>query len=495
MRKRPTLPKTKETHLFRDKTSQGRPLLRERLNTLRKLLFIAYLGLVALSFQLSILIDSQVVGSRVYFSGYGHIMMIALIIWGIVLWNCKSCYSFRTESLLGIARSATQASLIASGIFIVVLFYAGFSVLSKLLIGSFMVISLLALNGMRLSVRTLLKFIRRRGYNYQTVLIVGQGTKAKQFADKIIQNSQWGYRIIGFIDVLKDDKPYLWSYNDIVAIGLIDDLPDIIKTRQVDWVVFAVENRELGKLDRSVAICEEMGTRAVVLTDLFPARIANKKIDEFFEFPVLYFDTTPQKSTALIVKGIFDRMVALGALVITIPILIFTAMAIKIFSKGPILFKQERLGINGRKFIMFKFRTMTPDADKLKDSLKDQNEMDGPVFKIANDPRVTPLGRWLRKTSIDELPQLFNVVKGDMSMVGPRPPLSSEVKQYDPWQRRRLSMKPGITCLWQIGGRNNTNFRKWMELDLKYIDNWSLWLDTKILARTLPAVISRKGAR
>jgi lipopolysaccharide/colanic/teichoic acid biosynthesis glycosyltransferase len=131
----------------------------------------------------------------------------------------------------------------------------------------------------------------------------------------------------------------------------------------------------------------------------------------------------------------------------------------------------------------------------LKSSLADLNEMDGPVFKIKNDPRVTPLGRWLRKTSIDELPQFFNVVKGDMSLVGPRPPLSNEVKRYDPWQRRRLSMKPGITCLWQIGGRNNINFRKWMELDIKYIDNWSLWLDTKILAQTIPAVISRKGAR
>jgi len=470
-------------------------LLRERLNTLRKLLFIAYLGLVALSFQLSIVIDSYAAGEEVNFSRYDEIMIVILIIWGIVLWNYKSCYSFRAESFFSIVRSASLASLIAFGIFIVVLFYAGYSELGKLLIGSFMLMSLLALNGLRLSVRGLLEYIRRRGFNFQTALIVGRGAMAKQFADRIIQHCQWGYRIIGFIDTTSGGKPNLWRYNDIPAIGAINDIPDIIKTRQVDLVVFAVENRELSEIDRAVAVCEEMGTRAAVITDLFPARIANKKVGEFFEFPVLFFDTTPQKSTALIIKSLFDRVAALGALFISMPILIFTALAIKIFSKGPILFKQERLGINGKKFTMYKFRTMAPEADKLKDSLKDQNEMDGPVFKIENDPRVTPLGQWLRKTSIDELPQLFNVVKGDMSLVGPRPPLSNEVKQYDHWQRRRLSMKPGITCLWQIGGRNNINFRKWMELDLKYIDNWSLWLDTKILAQTIPAVISRRGAR
>ncbi len=470
-------------------------MLRERLNTLRKLLFIAYLSMVALSFQLSIIIDSYVRGNDADFADFDKIMVAILIIWGVVLWDYRSCYSFRTESFFSIVRSATQASLIASGILMVVLFYADFSEPDKSLIGGFMVISLLTLNGLRLLVHAALEYIRRRGFNYRTVLIVGSGARAKKFADRIFQNSQWGYRIIGFVDVCRNGKPPLWSYNDIAAIGTISDLPDIIKTRQVDWVVFAVENRELDEIDQAVAISEEMGTRAVVLTDLFPARIANKKVDEFFEFPVLLFDTTPQKSTALIVKSIFDRIAALGALVITAPILIFTAAAIKIFSKGPILFKQERLGINGKKFIMYKFRTMISGADRLKSSLADRNEMDGPVFKIKNDPRVTPLGRWLRKASIDELPQFFNVVKGDMSLVGPRPPLSNEVKRYDPWQRRRLSMKPGITCLWQIGGRNNINFRKWMELDIKYIDNWSLWLDTKILAQTIPAVISRKGAR
>ena len=171
------------------------------------------------------------------------------------------------------------------------------------------------------------------------------------------------------------------------------------------------------------------------------------------------------------------------------------ALLIKLTSKGPVFFKQERCGLNGRKFTMFKFRTMVEDADQMKDLLAEKNEMDGPVFKITNDPRLTKVGKFLRKFSLDELPQLFNVLRGDMSLVGPRPPLPKEVSQYDPWQRRKLSMKPGLTCLWQINGRNNINFERWMKMDLEYIDNWSLWLDTKILLKTVPAVILGTGAK
>jgi lipopolysaccharide/colanic/teichoic acid biosynthesis glycosyltransferase len=171
------------------------------------------------------------------------------------------------------------------------------------------------------------------------------------------------------------------------------------------------------------------------------------------------------------------------------------SLLIKLTSKDSILFKQKRCGLNGRKFIMFKFRTMVENADGIKDLLREKNEMDGPAFKITNDPRLTKVGSFLRKFSLDELPQLFNVLKGEMALVGPRPPLPREVSQYDPWQRRKLSMKPGLTCLWQTNGRNNINFEKWMKMDLEYIDNWSFWLDTKILFKTIPAVILGTGAK
>jgi len=470
-------------------------VLRERINTLRKLLFFTYLILVTAGFLTSIYIESYFKRMSIDIHTSDGLMATVLIVWGLVLWNNKDCYSFRSKSRLEIVRTTVKASLLAAGISLIVLFYWADSGFGRLMAGSFVILSSAGLVILRLLIHALLEYIRGRGYNYQTVIIVGQGKRAKHFADNILNNQHWGYRIDGFISINGGSNIRLWSYSDIPAIGRLSTIPDIIKSQQVDWVVFAVENSELGKIENAVATCDEMGTMVAVLTDLFPAKYATKRVDEFFNSPILLFDTTPRHRFSLAIKGIFDRIAAFWGIVFVSPILFFTALTIKLFSKGPILFKQERLGINGKKFTMYKFRTMRPDAEKLKDQLKEQNEMDGPAFKIKNDPRITPLGRWLRKTSIDELPQLLNVVKGDMSLVGPRPPLSNEVIQYDTWQRRRLSMKPGITCLWQVGGRNNISFKKWMELDLKYIDNWSLWLDTKILARTLPAVISRKGAR
>ena len=189
-----------------------------------------------------------------------------------------------------------------------------------------------------------------------------------------------------------------------------------------------------------------------------------------------------------------DKAGALAGLILAMPLMFITAVAIKLESRGPVLFKQVRLGLNGRTFHLYKFRTMCDGAETQKDRLRAMNEMSGPAFKIKDDPRITPVGRLLRKYSIDELPQFLNVLKGEMSLVGPRPPLPKEVAQYEPWQHRKLSVKPGVTCLWQVNGRNEIDFDDWMRLDLEYIDNWSLWLDTKLLARTIPAVIKSRGA-
>jgi len=396
-------------------------------------------------------------------------------------------------------KPVTSASFKASAIFLIYLYIIRYPAQYQLQIGIFLIFNLICLNLLQLSINIALQYYRKRGYSYQTVLIVGMGNKAKQFADKILSKAHWGFKTVGFIDIcINHDQNLnlrLWSYRDIPGIGTINDLPDIIKIQQVDWVVFALENDKLAQVKNAVVDCQKMGALVVVLADLYPAIYSRIRTDEFFEYPVLCFDTTPPKGARLAIKEIFDRVVAMAGLALASPILILATFAIKFFSKGSILFVQERLGLNGRKFKMYKFRTMVPGADEMKSKLARENEMDGPAFKIENDPRITRIGRLLRKTSIDELPQLFNVIKGDMSLVGPRPPLLSEVKEYDPWQRRRLSIKPGITCLWQINGRNNISFDKWMQLDLEYIDNWSLWLDTKILARTLPAVFSRKGAK
>jgi exopolysaccharide biosynthesis polyprenyl glycosylphosphotransferase len=242
-------------------------------------------------------------------------------------------------------------------------------------------------------------------------------------------------------------------------------------------------------------VCEEMGVPACLLADFFPLRFFKKRMGEFQDKPAILFSTAPDNGTTLYLKGLVDRILALFGIVLISPLLLSVALLVRLTSKGSILFRQQRCGLNGRKFALLKFRTMVENAEELKTSLQEKNEMDGPVFKIKDDPRLTKVGKWLRKLSLDELPQLFNVLWGDMSLVGPRPPLPEEVSQYDLWHRRKLSMKPGITCLWQVNGRNDINFDKWMKMDLEYIDNWSLWLDTKILFKTIPAVILGTGAR
>jgi exopolysaccharide biosynthesis polyprenyl glycosylphosphotransferase len=211
--------------------------------------------------------------------------------------------------------------------------------------------------------------------------------------------------------------------------------------------------------------------------------------------PLLTFSTTPGNEVRLAVRRVVDVALSASLLIVLSPVLLAIALAIRMASPGPVLFRQPRCGLHGRRFTFLKFRTMRPDADRLKAMLQPFNEMDGPAFKMTNDPRVFPLGGFLRRTSLDELPQLWNILHGDMSFVGPRPSVVEEVEQYEPWQRRRLSMKPGLTCLWQVSGRSELTFDEWMRLDLEYIDNWSLWLDVKIALKTVPAVLLGRGAK
>jgi exopolysaccharide biosynthesis polyprenyl glycosylphosphotransferase len=230
--------------------------------------------------------------------------------------------------------------------------------------------------------------------------------------------------------------------------------------------------------------------------NFFPHSIARMELHEFDGFPLLSFSTTPTNEALMFVRRILD--VALAAVIIAVfgPLLMLpAAIVIKLTSRGPVLFRQTRCGHNGRPFVMYKFRSMVDNAEQLRVELECLNEMDGPVFKSSRDPRITTIGKIIRRFSIDELPQVFNVLRGDMSLVGPRPPLPEEVSRYERWQRRRLSMKPGMTCLWQISGRNEVSFEDWMKLDLTYIDNWSLLLDLKILLKTVPVVLLGRGAK
>ncbi len=468
-------------------------MLRERIDIFKKLVYIADLCLVAMSYQVSVIWDGVGTGGQIDIFGADNLLLPAVLIWGLILWYRQEYYNIRLRSITDIVFSLSKISMLSSGLFLAYVFIMGQFDLSRFQIVVFSILSGISVAAFRVIIIGLLGYYRSRGYNTQTVLIVGTGSTARNFTDRVLFNSRMGLKIIGFIDW--ERRPGLWRYQDIPSIGMLEDLPEILKSEQVDWVIFAVGRKYLDRIENSIEICEKMGIYVAVLADFFTAKFARRKAGALFDFPLVYYDMAPALNFSMLLKGALDRILAVLGIIIAMPIMIAAALVIRLTSKGPIVFKQERCGLNGRKFTLYKFRTMVENAEQLKKELADYNEMDGAAFKIKNDPRITAAGKFLRKTSIDELPQFFNILKGDMSLVGPRPPLQGEVINFDLWQRRKLSMKPGLTGLWQISGRSNISFDEWMKLDLKYIDNWSLWEDTKILAKTVPAVLKGTGAR
>ncbi len=277
----------------------------------------------------------------------------------------------------------------------------------------------------------------------------------------------------------------------------LEDFVHILHEHSVNGVIVNAKHSFFGQVEKAIQACELEGVEAWLVADFFNTKISQTSLDDFHGRPVLVFHTGPEASWQGVFKQLLDLAGAALLLVVTaIPFLV-AALWIKLTSPGPIFFKQQRSGLNGQPFTMYKFRTMVTNAEQRKHELAALNEMDGPVFKITNDPRITPVGKWLRKSSIDELPQLVNVLRGEMSLVGPRPLPVDEVQKFDDFaHRRRLSVKPGITCLWQVSGRNDvSDFKDWVRLDLEYIDNWSIWLDLKILCRTIPVVLLAKGAK
>lgn len=277
----------------------------------------------------------------------------------------------------------------------------------------------------------------------------------------------------------------------------VEQLVDELHRLSANGVVISAKHSYFGQVEKAIQACELEGVEAWLLADFFNTQLSRTMLDEFDGRPMLIFRSTPEESWQGLAKQMFDVLSALFLLVILSPLFLALIVLIRWTSSGPAMFRQQRSGLNGRPFTMLKFRSMVSDAEQRRQELEALNEMAGPVFKLSEDPRITPIGRLLRKYSIDELPQLINVLRGEMSLVGPRPLPVDEVQRFDDFaHRRRLSVKPGLTCLWQISGRNNVkDFKDWVRLDLEYIDNWSLWLDFKILWRTIPVVLSGTGAK
>ena len=277
----------------------------------------------------------------------------------------------------------------------------------------------------------------------------------------------------------------------------VKELVGLLHKASPNSVVINAKHTYFGQVEKAILACEREGIDAWLVADFFKTQISRTSLDDLHGRPVLVFRSTPETSWQGICKHLIDAIGSLALLFLTLPLMGLIALAIRVTSPGPALFRQERCGRNGRPFTMLKFRSMVSNAEQRQHEIAALNEMGGPVFKVSNDPRITRVGAFLRKYSLDELPQLFNVLRGEMSLVGPRPLPVYEVEKFDdPAHRRRLSVKPGLTCLWQVSGRNEVrDFRDWVRLDLEYIDNWSLWLDVKILARTIPAVLAGTGAR
>lgn len=333
--------------------------------------------------------------------------------------------------------------------------------------------------------RVTLERFRRRAIREdlrERVVLAGTPGDVYQLRHSFTAEQVMGLEIVAEIDI--EHQP-------------VTDLIDALHKHSVNRVIFAGGHSHLHRLQEAIAACEIEGVEAWLAADFIRTAIARPDFDVFGTRPMLVFRTTPDVSWALAIKSLMDRVGALTGLILLSWLLALVALGIRLTSRGPIIFRQSRAGKNGQPFTMYKFRSMATDAEMRHAELAAFNQMQGPVFKIDKDPRVTPIGRFLRRTSLDELPQLLNVLKGDMSLVGPRPLPIYEVEQFKSTaQRRRLSMKPGLTCLWQVSGRNQIkNFEDWVKLDLQYIDNWSLWLDIEILLKTVPVVVLGFGAR
>ncbi len=399
-------------------------------------------------------------------------------------------YRIRTfRKLTWLVFVSTVWSTLASGAYI---FLLKMELTSRLYFSVYTLLSFLLLLASKKLLLIFLDRIHSRGYNRENLLIVGTGKRARDFIRAIKMHSTWGLHIVGLID--DEHGMYGKEVDGYRVVGRIQDIPFIVKRLVIDRVIFVVPRLWLHRIEEAILACEEVGISTSIALDLYNLHIARTRQTDFNGFPLLEFETFHAKEWQLFIKRLMDIFVALTALLLFSPLILLVSILIKLTSKGPIFFKQTRIGLNGRKFTLYKFRSMVIDAEAKKKELMAKNEMDGPVFKIRRDPRITRLGHILRKTSIDELPQFFNVLIGNMSVVGPRPPLVSEVEDYKVWQRRRLSLKPGITCIWQVSGRNKIGFDQWMKMDLEYIDNWSLWLDIKILVRTLFVVMVGYGA-
>lgn len=431
----------------------------------------------------------------------GHTLLAyvaLLIILGVplsFLLNRFGAYrGLRVVALGKYAYMVGKSFVISMSVLVAILFFLQVDFVSRAFLLQFSLFSVVVMVSVRAGL--IWWYFRRsvqKGENYLKVLIIGTGRRAKRLTEMLNRHNEWGIHILGYLDT---DAEHVGEFVEHAKVlGTVDEITEVLTSQVVDEVILAVPRSSLSFMEEIVNACEEQGVRFRLMADVLDMQVARMRMVEMDGIPLLTFDPVAQNEEMLLVKRLMDLILVLGAMPLILPLMALTALAIKLDDGGPIFFVQQRVGLRKRIFPMLKFRSMVVDAEAKLKEIEHLNEAEGPNFKIARDPRITRVGAFLRKTSLDELPQLLNVIRGHMSLVGPRPMSMRDVDQFDKGiQRKRFSVKPGLTCIWQISGRSNLSFEKWLELDLKYIDEWNLWMDLKILFKTVPVVLKGSGA-
>lgn len=472
--------------------------------------FLAYYSRTALLFW------NDVLGWNLPFQGdelaplkdYFIVLVVGLSAYMVFLHLLRAYSSMRLSTALQLLKVSLLSSILVFFTLAAVLFLLKID-LSRSFIALFCGLVGMFLTIERVIVLRILRFWRRRGRNFRNILVCGVGEQALRLVRQVVNTPELGIRVRGFGDLHEGsahDPRAVAEFRDRLRainagpLGRVivgpENVARALEDYAIDEVIFTDVVEVMPQVEELIILCSEQGVRTTIAADLFSVGMVKSGISYFGGMPLIHYQTPPGDSWMLALKRWIDVLVSAVLLVLLSPLLAAIAVGILVTSGRPIIFTQTRVGLNGRLFSLYKFRSMRVDAEQELAQLQEMNEMRGPAFKMRNDPRVTGIGRWLRRYSLDELPQLWNVLRGDMSLVGPRPPVPGEVSMYERKNRRRLSMRPGLTCTWQVSGRNEiVDFDSWVRLDLEYIDNWSLGRDLLLLLRTIPAVLFGTGAR
>jgi exopolysaccharide biosynthesis polyprenyl glycosylphosphotransferase len=470
-------------------------MLREHAKSIEKIIVTVDILLVVASLVVADLVAGSYQVSALL-RHYGFFLAVSSLVWFLLLSRAGFYRSLRTRGYADLVRKVCQTAMLAGVINAAALFVVA-PRFSRRLYLLHMILAAAFLIAWKLSLRGAQRAVRRRGYNFRHLLVVGTRDPAVRFIRHVEGHRDWGFEIVGCVQGLK--SPVLQECAGYPVLGRLDRLMEICKHRTIDEIIFTLPREYLSRIEETLPRLEAMGVTVRLSLDFYKPRQSRTMfgyLGEDQSVPVITYYRMSLNPMHLFLKRLLDVVGSTVGLAITAVLFPFVALAIKLDSPGPIGFRQKRVGRNGRIFTCFKFRTMYVDAEERKKELMARNEMSGAIFKIKDDPRITRVGSFLRKTSLDELPQFWNIFKGEMSLVGTRPPTPDEVEKYEEWHRGRISIKPGLTGMWQTSGRNLVNdFDKICHLDMSYIDNWSLWLDIKLLCKTVGMVAFGVGAR